>query len=345
MLSETPPPIPWLLRGMIARGVLTAITGREGEGKSLVALAFAAAIASGRSDVAGIPCAAGRTLILDAENGEQEIWRRVRALDPPTKGFEFFEVEFLDLRHHLAEVESVLREHEPDLVVIDAWRSMWGGDEDRASEAGPVLDHLRNLVRRYDAGCVLLHHAGWDRARPYRGSTSLGAAVDMGFVLGHHDGDRDSGRRFLRCWKSRLAAKPPDRWLRVAERDGRVFVDLAQAPDRNARDTTKARDLEPRLLEAARRECRGTLTTLAEAVGENAKNRTVRTALNGLVAAGHLKREDDGRYLVAEPSRPNGGVGGVATGAPPLRGSDTPTPPAGDPLAMERNSGRDGWPS
>jgi hypothetical protein len=103
---------------------------------------------------------------------------------------------------------------------------MSGGSDENDSRMDTVLAPLRDLVRASGAACVLLHHAP-KQGDEYRGSTAIGAAVELGFTLAS-PGEGDAKR--LRCWKCRPAAKQPDRWLAIRERpDGPEFV-RADAP-------------------------------------------------------------------------------------------------------------------
>ena len=108
-----------------SRGADRALrAGRRWE--DLVALALAAAIAHG-GELAGIACEQGTTVYLDAENGEHEIHRRVHTLGLPASGVEVADASRLDLRRDIAEVEAVVRERTPDLLVLDSFRSMTPG--------------------------------------------------------------------------------------------------------------------------------------------------------------------------------------------------------------------------
>ena len=57
MLATDPEPVDWLAQGVIARGYLSLLVGREKTGKSLMALAMSARCAEGGGTVAGIDCA------------------------------------------------------------------------------------------------------------------------------------------------------------------------------------------------------------------------------------------------------------------------------------------------
>jgi hypothetical protein len=68
MVREEPPPVPWIVEGLIVAGALTVLAGQPGEGKSLLSEVLAVGVATGR-DQARMECHRGRALIVDAENG------------------------------------------------------------------------------------------------------------------------------------------------------------------------------------------------------------------------------------------------------------------------------------
>jgi hypothetical protein len=55
MIAEPPPAVPWVVEGLAVEGALTLLTGKPGEGKSLLATALAAGVAQGET-VAGLAC-------------------------------------------------------------------------------------------------------------------------------------------------------------------------------------------------------------------------------------------------------------------------------------------------
>lgn len=143
----------------------------------------------------------------------------------------------------------------------------------------------------------MLAHAGWDPQKGYRGSTAFGAAVELGFLLASVEGDEDSSRRLFRCWKSRPAPKPADRWLRIAEENGRLQIEDAEPPD-SAVKSSPAR-LHARLTDAIGRYGPLSIADAAGAVDHGPKSGSVRRALTNLVEQGTVRRLEDGRYEVA----------------------------------------------
>lgn len=316
MAHESPPPIPWVIKGLVVKGALTVLNGREGEGKSLLAMALAAGVSLGE-DEAGFACCAGSVLVIDAENGPHEIHRRVHTLGLPATVslYEPSEGQRFDLRTDLHELEAVVAKHRPDLLVIDAFRSLWGGEENDSREVASVLDPLRNLVRRYGAGTLLLHHSGKSTAASYRGSSAIGASAELGFTLGRQDGDDDHARRRLDCWKCRPAPRPDTRWLRLNVERGQVFIDEAEpATEAPPAATQPVRaELRPQVLAALTDEPQ-TRADLARAVGKDPKDRSVGRVLDTLREEG-LATKTEGRWRRVASGNP---LSTAATLPPPI---------------------------
>lgn len=296
MVREQPPPVPWVIRGLAVKGCLTLLTGREGEGKSLLAASLAGAVAAGES-VAGMECLQGTALVVDAENGKHEIHRRVHSLGLPTSGVEVVEADGFHLGRDLGELIALIREVSPLFVVLDSFRSLWpGGDENDPAAAAAVLDPLRNALRAEGAAGLLLHHLA-KGAGDYRGSTAIGASVELGFKLTRAPEDPEKAdRRKLDCYKCRPAPEPERRWLVLHAERGRVYVDAADPYESDAEGLAAARpvraELAPDMLEAAREPI--AWPDLARAIGREPKDGTARRLRDDLLDAGELKRADDG---------------------------------------------------
>jgi len=324
MLREDPPEVPWVVEGLVARGALTVLNGREGEGKSLLAMVLAVGVATG-TDEGGLVCRPGRVSIIDAENGRYEIHRRVKSLGLPAEGVELHEPEGFDLRRDLGELERVLEADRPDLLVLDAYRSLWGGEENDSREVAAVLDPLRNLVRRYDAGALLLHHSGKGNGGGYRGSSAIGASAELGFTLARAPGDPDRARRYIETWKCRPAPEPPKRWLRLSAEMGLVLIDAAEpfaaeGEEERPAEAPAQQALAPKLTESL---ARGplTLSDLARRVGKTPGNGSVTRTMRALEEQGSVERGEDKLYRLSTfpLSTPYRGSGKVESGKPALQ--------------------------
>ncbi len=291
-MAATPPPsVPWLAPPILPRGALTALYAPGGDGKSLLSMALAAAIAHG-GELAGIECEHGVTVYLDAENGEHEIHRRVHTLGLPASGVRVADASRLDLRGAIAEVEAVVGDTSPDLLVLDSLRSMTPGmDENDTAQTARALDPLRRLAHESGTAILLIHHAN-KGGRDFRGASAIRDSVDVLWHLGREDQDPDPRRRFLSCRKMRVAAEPERRWLLVDIDRGRVLIDQAEPPALQAPLPTRPvrAQLSDEILggwpDGPLR-----LAEAAELVGRKPKDGSVRNALAALVEDGKLARQ------------------------------------------------------
>jgi hypothetical protein len=289
MSAEPPPPVAWLAAPLLPRGCLVALYAPGGDGKSLLALGLATAMAHG-AELAGIDCAKGDTVYLDAENGVGEIHRRVHTLGVPSSGVRIADAGGLDLRANLDLIEA-LAEEGPDLIVLDSFRSMTPGlDENDTKQTSAAIDPLRRLAHTTGTTILLVHHAN-KAGRDFRGASSIRDSVDVLWHLGRQEDDDDRFRRFLRCSKMRVAAEPERMWLRLVIDRGRVLIDEAEPAEQTV--STKQiirRELSDEILAAMNGQTLR-LTAIAELVGRKPSDGSVRNALGALVGEGLLERQ------------------------------------------------------
>jgi RecA-family ATPase len=195
MRKTPPPPVPWLVEGLAARGALTLLAGQPKAGKSLLALALARALAVGEP-LAGVACRRAPALIIDAENGANELHRRIWSLGLPAaaaRRLNVCEARRLDLRDDLPALERRIGACAPALVVLDSFRSLWSGSERADAELEALLGALRALARRRKLALMLLHHTTKGGA-PYRGRHEGGRLARAG---GTREGARGAPERGL----------------------------------------------------------------------------------------------------------------------------------------------------
>ncbi len=316
MVAAPPPPVDWLAARVLPRSSLVMLYAPGGDGKSLLSMGLAAAIAHG-GELAGIECKNGVTIYLDAENGPREIHRRVYTLGLPSSGVRIADAGGLDLRRHMPLVAELARER-PDLLVLDSFRSMTPGlDENDTAQTARVIDNLRRLAHDTGTTILLIHHAN-KSGKQFRGASSIRDAVDVLWHLGRHDGDDDSQRRFLHNDKMRPARDGERFWLRLEIDRGRVLVDAAEPPDEAVSTAAQPvrRALSDRILASMNGQTYR-LADVAALVGRGAKDGSVRNALSALVDAGLVTRHG---YDYAKVHASANGVCTSANGAMTLGG-------------------------
>jgi hypothetical protein len=304
--------------------MLTLLTGEAGEGKSLVALAIAAALES-EQGFGPLPTRAARTLIVDAENGDHEIHRRIDVFEVSGERVSIAATDSFDLARDTDSLARLVGQVEPDLVILDSFRSLWpSGNENDSGEATMVLAGVRAMLQGVGAAGLLLHHlpkssAAYGRSggADYRGASAILATVDLAFRLDKASGDADSGRRRLDCFKSRPAATPEPLWFRF---DDQARVEAAD-PHVSKKSSPRTDDLRHRLIAALGDKGPLTLTELAGILNEKADNRTLRSALWHESEQGLVTRDSEGRWHLSGCAEK---LSDVAT----YRCGDNPTPPS-----------------
>jgi hypothetical protein len=170
--------------------------------------------------------------------------------------------------------------------------------------------------------CVLIHHARKGTGdNSYRGSTAIGAAVELGFSLKRKPNDPEGAiRRELRCFKCRPAPEPEPRWLALHTERGQVFIEAAEPFQGDEKEGAgkvppPRHELAPDLLEAASEPRRW--PEIARALDRDPKNTTLRRLRDDLVDTGELEKLEDGRWRRCQSATTPKGNGTVAPGTLP----------------------------
>jgi Bifunctional DNA primase/polymerase, N-terminal/AAA domain/Primase C terminal 1 (PriCT-1) len=294
MLTTPPPPVEWLVDDLLVRGQTTMLAGREGQGKSMLALA----IAVDNPDL--------RVVYIDAENGYSEIHRRVHGLGVAAGRLRYIEAERFHLGHDLVALSELLPAS-TDVVVLDSFRALCPGlDENDSAQVDPVLQALARLVRERKIAVLVLHHAG-KGGLEYRGSTALGAGVGLGFTMRRHDDDPERAtRREVVCWKCRVAPEPAKRWLSIELRvDGQLTV--AEVEPYEPGD-----DLRAKILDRVKPDESVSAAQVARRLGRNERDNAVLDELKRLVGDGVFERPSKEKWRRAS-SASFGGSGTTKT--------------------------------
>lgn len=230
LLKTDPPPIPWIVPGVVANKAITLLYGDPGVGKSLTALALSRAMTEG-ARVMGMQCRNERVLLLDAENGKDEIHRRVRALDF-NRGLYPCEVTNFSLGVNMEQLEDLLRDTDfPGVLILDSLRTLWPeGDENDSGTVTHLLSQLQHLVRTFDMAVLIIHHP--NKSGGFRGSGALSAVPEIVIRVGRNYRDKDETRRFLQWEKCRLGPARSKKWFAIqGSSRGEVQIVDSHAPE------------------------------------------------------------------------------------------------------------------
>jgi hypothetical protein len=273
------------------------LAGREGCGKSMLALALSAALGHGWREVVEMPSVyPGLVVYVDAENGPREAHRRLHGLDVNPHRLVYVEADGFSLKTHREELEALVEAHDLALLVLDSLRSLAPGlDENDSMQVEAVLRPITRLAQTRHIAILILHHAS-RASGEYRGSTAIGAAVELGFTLARHPEDPQANtRRRLTCWKSRPAAEPAPRWLTIEPAEGggillqkaEPFEPRSGARQRASDSLLAALDGQPR-----------TWGQWAEEADLDPHNGTARRARDRLLDSGRVAKDKDGQWRI-----------------------------------------------
>lgn len=242
-VAEARPGIEWLIDGVLPKGAVVLLSGREGSMKSYLALSMAHAVATG-SPWLGKQTKQGPALYLDGEMDTAVLSDRLRGIDPHGQVhiWTWTDGTFPD-RLNGDVLQRAAKEHV--LIIVDPLRRhMDGLKENSADDMSQVTKDLREL-KRYGATVLVLHHAPKDTERQdYRGSTELGAGVDLTMMLTMKE-TAGGAVLTLNSRKTRYGTRCR---LEIEAREGPVFAitesGVAEYPGHTEVDTNKQALLE-----------------------------------------------------------------------------------------------------
>jgi hypothetical protein len=281
------PPRPWIAPGYLLRGAVTVLAGPPGASKSTVALNLAAAIALGREWGRFRPLGTGNALILSTEDDHDEQRRRLSAVlrhfgarpadvrrrlvrVHPAAGGALFRYEppgSVEPTSAMDELETLAREHRPDLVVLDPLAELHSAPENDNGAVHAVMAGLRGFAADHQCAVLLLHHTrkgiagGAGDPDIARGASSIIGAARIVLTLLGMTGEeadslgipRDQSRHYVRLdgAKSNYSALGEAEWFDRAS----IMLDngdwvAALAPWTPPADTGLAEDTLAALLAA-----------------------------------------------------------------------------------------------
>ncbi len=237
-LTAEPPPVRWVVEGLICRGDIHLLIGEPGIGKSWLTMALSLGIAAGHQEFLGKPIKEhGRVLYLDEENPEDLVFDRFRKLGmakEDAKNIRY--INNFGIRLDKSDADDVVEEaleFQPTLVVLDSLTRFHTEDENHAGAmAGLFHNAIKPLARETGAAVVLIHHANKSDSnssyRRSRGSGDITASVDCGYDV------REIGESNLAVanFKSRRQAQGDTMYVSIVDtEEGRVELIGGQQPE------------------------------------------------------------------------------------------------------------------
>lgn len=184
----------WIIQDLIPTCSVGVWTGKRGTMKTFLILNAISCISQEIPFLGHYETKKGKIIYLDKENGIQIMRQRMplikKGLDisePLEIGFICFSNLKIDKLLDIKEIEGLIEEHHPSLMVVDTYRRGISFEENDAGSVSKLfVDILRPLVEKHRMSIVLIHHdkkgeSQGDEMDMIRGSSDLANYSD--FIL------------------------------------------------------------------------------------------------------------------------------------------------------------------
>ncbi len=203
----------------------------------------------------------------------------------------------LDDDRHRAQIESVVREVKPSLVVVDSLRGSHGKDENDSRDMTRIVSFLARLARDYNIAVLVIHHVRKPAAgepdiitlNRQRGSSATAYLARTVWALERPNPASDLLR--LRIIKSNVARIPDPVGLKTTDRGIEWTKEVPEQPPRK----TKVDEATEFIQEALKGGPRPSKELDEEAEQEGISKQTLRRAAKRL-GVKMTKRPKDGRW-------------------------------------------------
>lgn len=211
-------PVRWLWQDWLAQGKVHLLAGAPGQGKTTIALAFAATVSAGGRWPDGRRCAPGNVLVWSGEDDPADtLVPRLMAMGADLDRVHFVEAARIDgellpfdpARDMLGLHAAADQVGDVRLLVVDPLVSAIAGDSHKNTEVRRGLQPLVDLASSMGAAVVGISHlskgtAGRDPTERVTGSIAFTAVVRVVLLAAKAKGDDGRDRRILVRSKSNI---------------------------------------------------------------------------------------------------------------------------------------------
>ncbi|NJO63576.1 MAG: AAA family ATPase [Richelia sp. RM2_1_2] len=172
----------WLIPELLPSGEMVILAGSPKSGKTLMAVDAAFAIATGEDDFLGLRPQRGKVLLIS--NDENARSTRSKLLKRGFRRNDNLELLFDWNISQLYELEQLLDEYRPNVVIIDSLKSITANSAEISENSAEFANNiylLKSLFNQYNAASILIHHTNKCKdamgVHKLRGSTAIAGAV------------------------------------------------------------------------------------------------------------------------------------------------------------------------
>lgn len=213
-----PEPVAWLWHEWLAKGKLHLLAGAPGQGKTTIAIAFAATVTSGGKWPDGSRCDPGNVLIWSGEDScADTLLPRLMAAGGDRNKVFFVDstrvsgelLSFDPARDMKALQAAAEKVGDVKLIIVDPIVSAVTGDSHKNTETRRALQPLVDLAENMGAALIGITHfskggQGGDPSQRVMGSVAFTAVARVVLVAAKVQGDDGQDRRILARSKSNI---------------------------------------------------------------------------------------------------------------------------------------------
>jgi len=188
LLTRPTPQCSWLVESLLPRGGVMGLAGDPGTAKTWLILELARAVATGRPFLDRFATQQGPALIIDEENGEARLQRRLARImnqRPDDCPIHIASMCGVNLSHDrwVDSLHSKVTEIKPSLILFDSLIRVHRGGENSAEDMATLFSVFTSFRHEFGCAIVFTHHLrkmGFirDLGQRVRGSTDILAYVD-----------------------------------------------------------------------------------------------------------------------------------------------------------------------
>ncbi len=207
----------FLIPGWLPRGILTSFYGRDGIGKSFLAMHMLVSIAIGRCPFRSKPkCKPLKVLFISAEDPEAEILKRLKAILEDLKltkrerrlleeNFSMPNMISADVRlvhfdrnlrsqrmsmtesKFTRELRKRIKENKPDVLCLDPISDIFGDNENERNKVAEFLRMLNQIADQHQIAIILVGHPSRAEESEYSGSGAWSSKVRSRWLFKRED--------------------------------------------------------------------------------------------------------------------------------------------------------------
>lgn len=296
----------WIIDRLVPSCSVGVWTGKRGTFKTFLVLNAIFSIASGKPFLGRFTTRKGKVIYLDKENGIYIMRQRKNMIkqgllikDAMPIGFICFSTLKIDRFNDMQELEKIIKEHQPELLVVDTYRRGISFEENDAGQVSRLfVDVLRPLVEKYKISIILIHHdrkgeSQGDEMDMIRGSSDLANYSD--FILKN---ERKGESIILKQLKMRSAPECNPIEIEI-DTDEENFISFKSLGDYE-QQTREQRCVELLTLWIIKNNLKEFLTGEAKEIAfkEGVKKNNFFNGLQILINNGLIQKESHGKYKI-----------------------------------------------